>query len=244
MIRGRYVYCVLDGEVSHNIEKMGILDSDVYAVSHKGISVLVSIAPFEEIPANVANITAHQRVIDVSREMGTTLPVRFGVIFKTEEGVRKFLAQKTIEYKSKLEAFRDADEIGVKVVIDGDGMKKIQQLVREESETIKKINKEISSATEGSAYFLKMKMEEAAKHESLKRIENLADDVHSELSKCARNNSLLKIDNPQIILNSAYLVDRKDYDAFNITLDNIKKKYASTGLTFHTSGPWAPYSFC
>lgn len=244
MVKGRYIYCVLEGDVSHTIEKIGISNSDVYAINHNGISVLVSTVPFEEIQPNVVNIAAHQRVVEASRDMGATLPVRFGVIFKTEEGIRKFLSQKTKEYKSKLTMFRDADEIGVKIVLDSEGLKRIEELVQNESETVNKMKKEISSASEGTAYFLKMKMKEMAKHETLKRIEKLTSNIHTELSKSARDSTLLKIENPQIILNSAYLVNRNNYDTFNAALGNIKKKYESAGLTFHTSGPWAPYSFC
>lgn len=205
---------------------------------------MVSAVPFEEVQPNVANITAHQRVVEASRSMGATIPVRFGVIFKTEEGIRKFLAQRTGEYKSKLAMFRDADEFGIKVVLDKDGLARIKKLVEEDSASVKKMKSEISSSTEGTAYFLKMKMDETLKHETLKRIEKLAKDVHAELSKSVKGSSLLKIEDPQIILNAAYLVRRKDLDNFNAAIGNLKKTYESAGLIFHMSGPWAPYSFC
>jgi hypothetical protein len=103
---------------------------------------------------------------------------------------------------------------------------------------------EISSATEGTAYFLKMKMDETLKHETLKRLENLAKDIHVELSKSVKASSLLKVEDKQIILNAAYLVYRKDGDSFTSAVGNLKKTYESAGLIFHMSGPWAPYSFC
>lgn len=234
----------MEGEVDSPIGKIGISNGDVYTIIHKGISAMVSAVPFEEIPPNVSNITAHQRVVEASRNMGATIPVRFGVIFKTEEGIKKFLAQRTDEYKSKLTMFRDSDEFGIKVVLERDGMARIKKLVEEDSASVKKMKKEISSATEGTAYFLKMKMDETLKHETLKRVEKLAKDVHAELSKSAKEGSLLKIEDPQIILNAAYLVRRKDHGDFNTSVASLKKTYESAGLIFHMSGPWAPYSFC
>lgn len=226
------------------MQKIGISNGDVYPIIHQGVSAMVSSVPFVEIQPNVANITAHQRVVDASRNMGATIPVRFGVIFKTEVGIRQFLARKTEEYRSKLTMFRDSDEFGIKVVLDAASLAKITKAVEEDSPNVKRMKKEISSATEGTAYFLKMKMDETLKHETLKRVEKLAKEIHAELARSAKESSLLKVEDRQIMLNAAYLVPRKDQNDFGAAVGKLKKTYESSGLVFHLSGPWAPYSFC
>lgn len=244
MIEGSYVYCILEGKVNHNFGKIGVLNRDVYAVSHNGISAIVSSIPFKEIQPNVDNIAAHQRVVEASRNVGTALPVRFGVIFKTEEVIRKLLTRKMSEYKTKLRKFRDKDEFGVKIILDKAGLKRIQRSVQEDSETVKKMKGEISCATDGAAYFLKMKMDEKIKYETFKTIEQLVSEIHLQLAKFAEDKCLLKPEYQDLILNAAYLINRKDYHTFNVMFEKLKQKYESRGLIFHMSGPWAPYSFC
>lgn len=230
--------------MNSNFGRIGMLNRDAYAISHRGISAIVSSLPFEGIRPDADNVIAHQRVIEASRNVAATLPVRFGVIFKTEQGIRKLLTQKADEYKSKLRKFRDRDELGVKVVLESAGLKRIQQLVQEDSETVKKMKEEISRTTSGTAYFLKMKIDEAIKVETFRKIERLAGEIHPQLAKFAEDNCLLKAEYQQVILNAAYLINRKDRDTFTVMVEKLKQKYDPTGLTFLVSGPWAPYSFC
>jgi hypothetical protein len=244
LVEGRYIYCILEGEVDHDFGKIGVLNKDVYAINHKTINAVVSSIPFEEIRPNIDNIAAHQRVVEASRNIGTTLPVKFGVIFKGEEGIRKLLTKNMNEYETKLNKFRDKDELGLKVILDDVGLRRIQGLVQEDSKTVKKMKQEIACATDGTAYFLKMKMDETMKYETVKRIEQLASEIHLQLAKFADDNSLLKIEQEQVILNAAYLVNRKRYGSFDVMVGKLKRKYESAGLIFHKSGPWAPYSFC
>ncbi len=101
MIKGRYVYCILEGEKKSDIGNIGLFDTSVYTIGHKDLNAIVSVIPFKETQANVDNIVAHQRVVEASRKIGTTLPVRFGVIIKTEDGVKNLLAKSYKDFRSK-----------------------------------------------------------------------------------------------------------------------------------------------
>ncbi len=244
MIKGRYVYCILEGEKKPDIGNIGLFDGQVYPISHKGIIAIVSAIPFKEMHATVDNIIAHQRVVEASRKAGTTLPVRFGVIIKTDEGVKNLLAKSHKDFKSKITKFKDKDEFGLKVIFDKNNGEKIKRSVHHNSDEIKKIKKEMSNVGDGTAYFLKMKMDEAIKNESLKKMDSMVGEIHNQLASSVDDNRLLKTDVEQVILNAAYLV-RKDYqNRFNLKLEELREKYNKDGLMFHPSGPWAPYSFC
>jgi hypothetical protein len=244
MINGRYVYCILEGEKIQDIGKIGLFDSNVYTVGHKDINAMVSAIPFKETHANVDNMIAHQRVVEASRKIGTTLPVKFGVMIKTEEGVKKLLTKSYKDFRLKISKFKDKDEFGVKVIFDKNNIEKIKRKVNSNSDEIKKIKKEMSGVGDGTAYFLKMKMDEAIKNETLKKIDKMSGEIHSLLASSADDNCLLKTDLDQVILNAAYLVKKKDQNNFNLKWRELQEKYKSDGLMFHKSGPWAPYSFC
>src|SRR5260370_22057678 len=156
MIKGRYVYCILEGEKKPDIGNIGLFDTSVYTIGHKELNAIVSAIPFKEMQANVDNIVAHQRVVEASRKIGTTLPVRFGVIIKTEDGVKNLLVKSYKDFRSKIVKFKDKDEFGVRVIFDKNNTEKIKHSTHNNSDEIKKIKKERSTVGVGTREFLKM----------------------------------------------------------------------------------------
>ena len=243
MVDGKYLYCVREGSKNHRFGDIGLFGKQAYTVTYKDISAVVSNIPFKEMQPDVENLTAHQRVIEESRSLGTTLPVRFGIMFKTDDGVKKMLAKSYADLKSKVIKLKDKDEFGVKIIIDKSDLKKISS-IQYDSLEVEKIKKEISMSGEGTSYFLKMKMDEAIKNQTHRKIDQISGQIHSELTKASEDGCLLKADFDQIVLNASYLVDRDQITKFHQKLDKLKKKYENVGFIFHLSGPWAPYSFC
>lgn len=241
---GRYLYCVTEAAAAGGFGNIGISGNEVTGVAYRNITAIVSAIPFKTIDANLENIMAHQKVVEASRANATTLPVRFGVIFKNEEGVKEMLSKSYQDYNAKLEKLRGKDEFGAKVIIDEAGLKRIKAEVEEESDDVRKLKKAVAKASTGTSYLLKIKMDESLRNETAKRIEDLSQGVHGELLRAALEGALLKAEHEQIVLNAAYLVDRSRRDQFQAEAGKVKRKYENQGVTVHLSGPWAPYSFC
>ena len=157
--------------------------------------------------------------------------------------MKQILDKSYKELKTKMVKLRDKDEFGLKILIDEADLKKFSSASQKSSE-VKKIRKEMSSSGEGTAYFLKMKMDEAIRNDTYRRIESISQEIHADLAKTVAESCVLRSDFDQIILNAAYLVDRASSVKFHKKLGSIRDKHAKNGLTFHLSGPWAPYSFC
>jgi hypothetical protein len=241
--QGRYLYCVTDA-ASVSVGNIGISGTEVTGVKHNEVTAVVSAVPFKTLEASLDNIMAHQKVVEACRSQATTLPVRFGVIFKNEEGVKEMLAKSFDDYHAKLVKLKDKEEFGAKVILDDDGLKRIKAKVEAESDDVKKLSKAAAKASKGTSYLLKIKMDEALRNETAKRIETMSQDVHHELGQAALEGALLKAEHEQIVLNAAYLVDRSRRNEFQEEAGKVKRKYEKQGLTIHLSGPWAPYSFC
>ena len=240
MVDGRYVYCILEGNVKEELGNIGLFDSNVYTISHNYISAVVSKIPLKEMQPNVDHIVAHQRVVEASRKIGTSLPIRFGIIVKTDDGVKKLLVKSHKDFTAKISKLRHKDEFGIKIIIDNDkGRGKLSN-----NSEIKKLKSGISNTSQGTAYFLKMKMDEAIKIEKLKQIDKMSGQIHRHLTELCDDSCLLKTDLSQVILNAAYLVSKEDREEFNAAISKLKSKYKDEGLVIHESGPWAPYSFC
>ncbi|MGI0048082.1 MAG: GvpL/GvpF family gas vesicle protein, partial [Nitrososphaera sp.] len=147
------------------------------------------------------------------------------------------------DYRSKLTSLRGKDEIGIKILLNKSSLKKIKEQA-EQSEEIKKMKQEISSAKPGASYFLKMRLEDAMKNETLMTIDKLVGEINNSLAGSAVDRRLLKNDVGEIVLNAAYLVDKSKTGAFDAKVKELKERLEKEGVTLHRSGPWAPYSFC
>lgn len=242
MANGKYLYCVIDGTEGFRFAESGLLGKRAYAVPYKDISAVVSPVPLKEMQPDAESITAHQRVVEESRLQGTILPVRFGIMFNSDENVKQMLAKSYKDLKSKIVKLRDKDEFGLKIIMGESELKKFAS----ESDTpeIKKLRREMTSTGKGTAYFLKMKVDEAVRNETYKRIEKMSREIHEEVARNAKEGKILKSEFDQIILNASYLIERKHSSKFQDALETLKTRYRADGLIFHLSGPWAPYSFC
>ena len=245
-MEGRYIYCIADWrekKTAANFGNIGIGENAVYTIVYRDIAAVVSAIPFKQMESNLNDILAHQRAVEAARESHTVLPVRFGVILKTEEGVKKLLAGSYKDYRTRLTNLSDKDEIGIKVLMGKASLKKIKEQA-EQSDEIRKIRHEISTAKPGTSYFLKLRLEDAVKNETLLKIDKTVAEINSELARMAVDKRQLKNDIGEIVLNAAYLVERSNIRLFNAKIDELKERFEKQGMTLHRSGPWAPYSFC
>jgi hypothetical protein len=247
MVDGRYVYCIMDlgdNPPPNNLGNIGIAEDPVYTVGYKDICAVVSSIPFKQMDSNMNDIVAHQRVVEAAREIATVLPVRFGVILKNDEGIKKLLATSYKDYSVKIARVRGKDEIGIKVLLDKSSLKKIQTQVQEQSSEIQKIKSEISSAQPGASYFMKLRLQDAVKNETLRKIDQMVGEINRALGGAAEDTKMMKNEVGDIVLNTAYLVDKKKISGFDAKVKELRDRFDSQGMTIHRSGPWAPYSFC
>jgi hypothetical protein len=240
---GRYLYCVTE-HMDADFGKIGIDEGELQGVGYKEITAVVSPIPFKTMDASLPNILIHQKVVEACRAKGTTLPVRFGVIFKNESGVKEMLSKSYDDYLAKLVKLKGKDEFGAKVILDDAGLKKLKAEAEAGSEEIGRLKTAAAKASRGTSYLLKIKVDEATRTEAAKRVEAMSRSVYSELARGANESTILKSEHEQIILNAAYLVDASRRAEFQKQAETVKRKYEKQGLTIHLSGPWAPYSFC
>lgn len=121
----RYIYCIIDCDQRASFGPMGIgNDSEVFAIPHEGLAVVVSSTPTEKFEISRENTLAHQRVMEAVMERGhTTLPVRFDTIAEDKPDgsayaesriVNHVLTKRKDEFADLLGLFSDRVELGVK----------------------------------------------------------------------------------------------------------------------------------
>ncbi len=96
---GRYVYCIVDSAQAVKLGNIGLYGKPASLICHKDIGAVTSPITYVEMKPDIDGIISHQRVVEASRKLGTTLPVKFGVIFRSEDGVRTLLRADVLAFK-------------------------------------------------------------------------------------------------------------------------------------------------
>ena len=85
-----YALTAAEGEApSYKVK--GLEAANVYAIDNEGLRAVVSDTLSPRVRPERRNITAHQTVLHYLMGQGTVLPMRFGVIARNSEAVKKLL---------------------------------------------------------------------------------------------------------------------------------------------------------
>ena len=111
-----------------------------------------------------------------------------------------------------------------------------------ENEELRRLKAEIESNRQTSTYFARMqlgRLVEAAMEDASNRY---VTDIHERLKDVSVASRSNKVIGDRMILNAAFLVDRKAEKPFDEKVKEISRQYEDL-LTFKYTGPWPPYNF-
>lgn len=251
--RGRYLYCVAEGNERINLGRIGIDHSEVHTIPYKDLCAVVHNCPDEpykhENKEVVENwVKTHQDVLDVATEkFGTILPLSFDTIIKDDEGtdpektMKKWLEEDYENLKKKMEKIKGKAEYGVQIFWDPTI---IGHKIAESNEDIKKLDQEIKSKPKGVAYMYKQKLENALKKEMEREADQRFKRFYEKIKRCVNDLKVEKTkkieEGKQMLLNLSCLVGKNGYKDLGEELEKIDKM---EGFSVRFTGPWPPYSF-
>ena len=251
MAEAAYVYCVLGGAA--DVDDIEGVDSrhTVHAVRHRGLTALASAVPLDEFGAeplkrNLNDMQwlertarAHQRVLDRALALGAIVPLRLCTVYSDEAGVRAMLEREHDVLAATLERLAGRDEWGAKLIGN-------PRALREGAEDPG------PTATPGSghAYVASVRRDRRIRDEVRRAARQVAQDVHRALGEHAVATRVLRKpprelsgDAGELLLNGAYLVDRKRAAEFRAVATDLDERHRARGLRLELTGPWPPYSF-
>ena len=253
-MKGRYLYCIVEGSERVDLGSIGIEDSRVYAIPYKDLCAVVHncfAEPYRSDDEEIVKhwVVAHQDVVDAAWErFGTVLPIGFDTIIRGSEGadpeenMRNWVREDYENLKAKLKKLRGKAEYGVQVFWDS---KVMAQKLAEESVEIKKLNEEIKSKPKGLAYMYRQKLEGILKREMedkadryfkefYEKIKPYVDDLRVEKTKKTEDKD------KQMFMNLSCLLTKDGSRELGVELGKID---AMEGFSVRYIGPWPPYSF-
>ena len=237
---GKYVYCIIRSAKMREFGGIGIGGGQrVYTVQHNDLAAVVSDTPIVIYDPTRENVLAHEFVNETVMKEHTVIPMSFGTVFRSEDDVTELLRSTFTAFSEVLDKMQDKIEFGLKVLWDRD---KVVTGLETENEEIRRLKDEISRHTSSSTYFARMQLGRLVESSLEETSQRYVADIHEALKSVAVASRSNKPIGDKMILNAAFLVERKQEGAFDDRVKEISRKYEDI-LTFKYSGPWPPYNF-
>ncbi|WP_442816702.1 GvpL/GvpF family gas vesicle protein [Streptomyces sp. NBC_01304] len=242
-----YVYAVCRPyEAALQAELTGVGQAPVKALRHGDLVAVLSAVPqrdFAEQPLRAhledldwlaATARAHQTVVAALATVTSPVPLRLATVFHDESGVRTLIEAEADRFRRTLDRLDGRVEWGVKVQLQS-GSSQPEAPAR-------------PAPASGRDYLRQRLAGRRSQDDRDERAERFAARLHQELSRHAEaarlhppQNSSLSREPGRNVLNAAYLVPRKDSEAFVELVDRTKGEESDLGVEL--TGPWAAYSF-
>ncbi len=193
------------------------------------------------------NVREHIDVINRITEQNIVIPFKFGTIFKTEDGLEKFIDEYGDSLVENLLYVEWKEEWAVKIYCD---RKILCTQIDELSAGAADLEKQIMASSPGKAFLLKRKKSDLVGNEMDRLCKIYGQEYYDEflkLSDAARLSNLLPMEfsgrQDEMILNVAYLVSRERVVDLVSSVRFLKKRYGGLGFDIELTGPWPPFSF-
>ena len=239
-LEGKYVYCIIRNDRSREFGEIGIGGgARVYTVNHNDLAAVVSDTPIVIYDPMRENVLAHEFVNETVMREFTLIPMSFGTVFRSDNDVMALLKSTYQAFTDVLDKMQDKIEFGLKILWDRD---KVVAAIERENDEIRRLKDEITRNAASSTYFARMqlgRLVEAAMEEASNRYVTHVHEQLKDVSVASRSN---KVIGDRMILNAAFLVERKAEKAFDEKVKEISRQYEDL-LTFKYTGPWPPYNF-
>jgi len=167
----------------------------------------------------------------------TVIPMSFGTVFKTSKDIVELLRSAYDAFRDVLGKMRDKVEFGLKVLWEPDAV--IRELEAQD-ENLSRLRQEISSQR-GSTYFARMQYGRLVDSLLQNRSELLVAEIFSALRDVAIASRVNKPIGDKMILNAAFLVDRRREAEFDAEVKAIGQRHENLNIRY--TGPWPPYNF-
>jgi hypothetical protein len=238
--QGKYIYGIIAEPQIRRFGFPGVGDAEVYTINHDGIAAIVSDAQLQEIDPTRKNVHTHTVVQDELLKEYSLLPMGFGMIAASEDGVRRLLKRNSEGLVDELNRLAGKVEVEVKVFWDREAV--IKELQGENQELTKlqsKIRAALSTNEVQRLLIEAGKLVERIVTDWKTKYAELVYTTLKELSHDAQVNNPLGIKN---LLNASFLIEKPRECVFKEEVYKLDAKFQGK-LNFRYVGPLPPYNF-
>jgi hypothetical protein len=236
----RYVYGVMPTAAATRISGTGIAGAQVNAVVLGDSAALVSDIPEPEPVAGREELRVHARVLERALELGTVLPMRFGVVMASEEAVRRDLLERHAqELAAQLAELDGLIELRVRAIYEE------QTLMREvvaSSPEIAELRTALRGRPADATYFERIRLGELVSEQVQRRSQHDGDEIVAALEPFCRAVRRGDQAHERVAVDASFLVDRGQREDFEQVLEGLAQAQEGR-VGFRLIGPLPPHSF-
>lgn len=229
----KYVYCILNCQDMIAPDKTGFEERELYNISYKDISALVS--DISTVDYSNDNILIHETVNESMMRYYTVLPMRFGTVMSGDAKVRSMLELWYDDFTENFSRLEGQVEMGVKIIWPVDKIK-------QDTDFGVNIQEQDIDGLPAGVGYLRRRLREHLIEEALKKKANqLSRDVDRLLRPCFADSRVKTMATEKMVLNGSYMVFKDQVEAFRRKSREIILRCPETKILL--SGPWPPYNF-
>jgi len=236
----RYIYGIVAEPQLRRFGFPGVGDAEVYTINHDGIAAIVSDTQLQEIDPTRKNVHTHTVVQDELLKEYTLLPMGFGMIAASEDGVRRLLEKNYEGLVGELNRLAGKIEVELKVFWDQEAI--IKEL-QGESQELTKIKAKINATSSPiEAQNLLVKAGELVERIAMEWKARYAEQVCAILGQLALDTQLNNPVGIKNLLNASFLIDRSRESQFKEEVYRLDSELQGK-IDFKYVGPLPPYNF-
>ncbi|NQU86934.1 MAG: GvpL/GvpF family gas vesicle protein [Mariniphaga sp.] len=240
---GKYIYGIIrhKGPLSFGPIGIGKRADEVYGVSYKDISAVVSNSPIIIYEARRVNMIAHQKVLEEVMKRFTVLPVRFSTISEHDDdtGILKILEKDYNKFNDLLNKMEGKKELGLKILAQE---AEIYPSIVEKYDEIKSLKDKLINLPVDKTYYQRIKIGEMVAEALKKETENYKNIILDVLKPLTDDFKLNDNYGEMMILNAAFLIKNTSEPEFDDAVNNLDEQYGRF-MTFKYVGTLPPYNF-
>lgn len=236
-----YIYGVMSElDRAPDVDEGGLDGEPVRLLHHGGLSAVVGTFSEERVRATRANLSAHERVVDAARRVGTVLPIRFGVLMDCDQDVVEELLKGRRDLLSSLLAeMAGRAEIRIQASYLPDVA--LRDAVATDP-SIVRLRRRLHGRSEAATYYDRIRLGElvAAAVQRVRAYD--AASLTRRIDKLAVLTRPLPTRSEHIAMHAAFLFNESDLGEQEALLATLAKEHAKR-LRFRVVGPLAPWDF-
>jgi hypothetical protein len=229
-----YAYAVVRGNASPPARR-GVLDAPVATVRDGGVAVLVSRLESDRVRAKRRDLLAHSGVLQEAHDNGVVLPLRFGMLFDSEDELRdRLIEPRRDELLSLLDKFDGVAEMRLRATYH-DQEAVLAEVVKDDPAIVR-----LRQAARSQGDLVRLGERVAKRYEERRAAD--ADTVLRRLGAHAAETHVDELDDELAVVKASFLVRDRKRKKFDAELDAVALRLRHL-VNFACTGPLPPHSF-
>lgn len=210
----------------------------VWKIAHQDVVAIVSDVPVDRPLGKRKDLMAHESVVDTIAAEATILPMRFGAVVKEDGVLTELLQPHHDRFAGMLEQLDGSMQYTLRARYDLDAV--LPDIIQGD-QNIRALHERVRGLSEEAAHFDRIQLGELISKALEARRQSDAAQLLADLEPIAVTGKLLEPEQPDEVVNAAFLVERSRQQEFEDAVDEVGGRFPMIRLKL--LGPLAPYDF-